>query len=455
MARAHFGTDGVRGVANAELTPELVLALGRAASVVFPAPAFVVGRDTRRSGPMLQAALAAGIASEGADVLDAGVLPTPAIAWLAWRDGLPGAVVSASHNPFADNGVKLFGPGGTKLDHGAEAAVEAELARLLDPGAPPRRRPEGPAVGRVVEVPGAADDYVDHLVTSVGPGSLAGLSVVVDCANGAASGVAARAFSGAGATVATIGCDPDGDNINDGCGSTDPARLGAAVTEHGADLGLALDGDADRLVAVDHTGTTVDGDQLLALFAIDLAGRGGLVGNAVVVTVMTNLGFRLAMADRGIAVRETPVGDRHVLAALDAEGLVLGGEQSGHIVFRRRATTGDGILTGLVLADKMVRSGRPLADLLHGLVDPVPQVLLAVPVPDARALGECRAVWEAVAEESAALGERGRVLVRPSGTEPVVRVMVEASDATVAATVADRLAATVADHLASAPHPPA
>ncbi|MDA8343143.1 MAG: phosphoglucosamine mutase [Actinomycetota bacterium] len=453
MARAHFGTDGVRGVANAELTPELVLALGRAASVVFPAPAFVVGRDTRRSGPMLQAALAAGIASEGADVLDAGVLPTPAIAWLAWRDGLPGAVVSASHNPFADNGVKLFGPGGTKLDHGAEAAVEAELARLLDPGAPPRRRPEGPAVGRVVEVPGAADDYVDHLVTSVGPGSLAGLSVVVDCANGAASGVAARAFSGAGATVATIGCDPDGDNINDGCGSTDPARLGAAVTEHGADLGLALDGDADRLVAVDHTGTTVDGDQLLALFAIDLAGRGGLVGNAVVVTVMTNLGFRLAMAERGIGVHETPVGDRHVLAALEEGGLVLGGEQSGHIVFRDRATTGDGLLTGLVLAELVRRSGRPLAALVDGLVERVPQVLVNVAVPDARLLEGCGAVWSAVAEEEDRLGDQGRVLLRPSGTEPVVRVMVEAHGDGVAAEVAGRLAALVGEELRAAAPP--
>lgn len=450
MGRAHFGTDGVRGVANTELTPELVLALGRAASVVMPARAFVVGRDTRRSGPMLQAALAAGLASEGADVLDAGVLPTPAVAWLAARDDLPGAVVSASHNPFADNGVKLFGPGGTKLDHATEAAVEAELARLLDPGAPARRRPEGPAVGRVVELADASEDYVAHLVATAAGAGLEGLSVVVDCANGAASGVAARAFAAAGATVTAIGCEPDGRNINDGCGSTDPARLAAVVVDQGADLGLALDGDADRLVAVDHGGSVVDGDQLLALFAIDLAERGGLAGDAVVVTVMTNLGFRLAMAERGIAVHETPVGDRHVLAALDEGGLVLGGEQSGHIVFRDRATTGDGLLTGLVLADLVHRSGRPLASLVDGLVERVPQVLVNVAVPDARLLDGCEIIWAAVAEEEARLGDRGRVLLRPSGTEPVVRVMVEAHGDGVAEEVARRLSALVAEELRAA-----
>ncbi len=450
-----FGTDGIRGVANTELTPEAVLALGRAAARCLPAPTFVVGRDTRRSGALLQAALSAGLAAEGADVVDAGVLPTPALAWLSARDRVPAGVVSASHNPFADNGIKLFGAGGTKLAEADERAIEEEVVRVLDPSVRGPLRPSGHAVGRIDTDPGAGEAYLDHLCTLVEGRRLDGLRLVVDSAHGAASMLAADLYRRLGAEVVAIGCEPDGANINDGVGSTQPAALSVAVVEHGADLGLALDGDADRLLAVDAAGTVVDGDALLALFAVDLAERGQLAGNTVVVTVMTNLGFRLAMRERGIVVKETPVGDRHVLAALDADGLSLGGEQSGHIIFRRLSTTGDGLLTGLVLADKMVRSGRPLADLLDGLVDPVPQVLLAVPVPDARALGECRAVWEAVAEESAALGERGRVLVRPSGTEPVVRVMVEASDATVAATVADRLAATVADHLASAPHPPA
>ncbi|MGC8463766.1 MAG: phosphoglucosamine mutase [Acidimicrobiales bacterium] len=450
-----FGTDGIRGVANTELTPEAVLALGRAAARCLPAPTFVVGRDTRRSGALLQAALSAGLAAEGADVVDAGVLPTPALAWLSARDRVPAGVVSASHNPFADNGIKLFGAGGTKLAEADERAIEEEVVRVLDPSVRGPLRPSGHAVGRIDADPGVGEAYLDHLCTLVEGRRLDGLRLVVDSANGAASVLAADLYRRLGAEVVAIGCEPDGANINDGVGSTQPAALSMAVVEHGADLGLALDGDADRLLAVDAAGTVVDGDALLALFAVDLAERGQLAGNTVVVTVMTNLGFRLAMRERGIVVKETPVGDRHVLAALDADGLSLGGEQSGHIIFRRLSTTGDGLLTGLVLADKVVRSGRPLADLLDGLVDPVPQVLLAVPVPDARALGECRAVWEAIAEESAALGERGRVLVRPSGTEPVVRVMVEASDATVAATVADRLAATVADHLASAPHPPA
>ena len=451
MVHARFGTDGVRGVANAELSPELVLALGRAAARVLPAATFVVGRDTRRSGPMLQAALAAGLAGEGADVIDAGVLPTPAIAWLSATRDIPGAVISASHNPFADNGVKLFARGGAKLSLDEEAAIEEALDRILDPSVRQPRSPEGHGVGRITTEDGLPDAYVGYLTSALDGRRLDGLTVVVDCANGAASEVGARVYEALGAEVVAIGTGPDGVNINAGCGSTHTETLAAAVVEHGADLGLALDGDADRLLAVDATGTLASGDELLALFALDLAGRGQLAGNTVVVTVMTNLGFRVAMEERGIAVKETPVGDRHVLAALDADGLALGGEQSGHIIFRRLATTGDGLLTGLVLADLVVRAGKPLAGLLDGLVARVPQVLLNVPVADTRLLEGAEAVWSAVAEEQGRLGATGRVLLRPSGTESLVRVMVEASGDGVAEEVALRLGTLVGFELQAAP----
>jgi len=443
VAPARFGTDGVRGLANADLTAELAQALGRAASRVLGAPAFVVGRDTRRSGPLLQAAFSAGLAAEGADVIDVGVLPTPGVAYLAERRGLPAAVVSASHNPFGDNGIKLFGPGGTKLAVAVEESVEAELDALVaDPGREPAR-PTGAGVGMLRAEPEAAQDYRAHLLAVPEGRRLDGLSIVLDCANGAASAVAPAVFEALGAEVRTIGCDPDGININEACGSTHPGALGDAVVAAGADLGLAFDGDADRLLAVDHKGSVADGDVLLALFAVDLADRGELAGQAVVVTVMTNLGFRMAMAERGIAVRETPVGDRHVLAALEAEGLALGGEQSGHIVFRHRATTGDGILTGVVLADLVARSGRPLAHLAAGLVTPVPQVLVNVPVREPGRLADAETVWASVAEVEAELGEGGRVLLRPSGTEHLVRVMVEAGTADQATEVARRLCAAV------------
>ena len=451
MVHARFGTDGVRGVANAELSPELVLALGRAAARVLPAATFVVGRDTRRSGPMLQAALAAGLAGEGADVIDAGVLPTPAIAWLSATRDIPGAVISASHNPLADNGVKLFARGGAKLSLDEEAAIEEALDRILDPSVRQPRSPEGHGVGRITTEDGLPDAYVGYLTSALDGRRLDGLTVVVDCANGAASEVGARVYEALGAEVVAIGTEPDGVNINAGCGSTHTETLAAAVVEHGADLGLALDGDADRLLAVDATGTLASGDELLALFALDLAGRGQLAGNTVVVTVMTNLGFRVAMEERGIAVKETPVGDRHVLAALDADGLALGGVQSGHIIFRRLATTGDGLLTGLVLADLVVRAGQPLAGLLDGLVARVPQVLLNVPVADTRLLEGAEAVWSAVAEEQGRLGATGRVLLRPSGTESLVRVMVEASGDGVAEEVALRLGTLVGFELQAAP----
>ncbi len=445
-----FGTDGVRGIANVELHPELVLGLGRAIARTIASPSFLVGRDTRRSGSLLQAALSAGLASEGADVVDVGVLPTPALAWLAAERDLPAAVISASHNPFPDNGIKLFGPGGLKLGAGVEAAIEEELARVLDPSAKEPRPLSGHGVGTLVTESGLGDRYVEHLAAQLEGRRLDGLRLVVDSANGAASGLAGDLFGRLGADVTAIGCEPDGTNINEGCGSTSTATLAAVVVEHEADLGLALDGDADRLLAVDAAGTLVNGDELLALFALDLAARDLLAGGTVVVTVMTNLGFHLAMKDRGIEVSATPVGDRHVLAELEASGFALGGEQSGHIIFRKLATTGDGLLTGLMLADLLARAGRPLAELLAGLVVPVPQVLVNVPVPDSELLAGAEAVWSAVAEEQERLGDRGRVLLRPSGTEPLVRVMVEAPGDGVAEGIAERLARLVGFELRTA-----
>ena len=447
MARARFGTDGVRGVANDELTAELALAFGRATARVLPAQGFVVGRDTRRSGPMLSAALSAGLATEGADVFDLGVLPTPGVATVAARRRLPGAVVSASHNPFGDNGIKLFSSLGTKLPVGLEADVEREIASILDDSERPPRRPTGYGVGRIIDDPDAADLYRDQLMAATDGRTLEGLHIVLDCANGAASAIAPGVFAALGATVTTLHDTPDGANINEKCGSTHPGELARTVAGSTADLGLAFDGDADRVVAVDHTGLVVDGDVLLALFALDLASRGHLAGNTVVVTVMTNLGFRLAMESHGIGVRETDVGDRHVLAALDADGLALGGEQSGHIIFRTRSTTGDGILTGIALADLMRRSGRSLADLAHGLVERVPQVLVNVPIPQPERLADSAEVWEAVAKAEIELGHEGRVLLRPSGTEPLVRVMVEARVEAQANEVAAQLAAVVKDAL--------
>jgi phosphoglucosamine mutase len=422
-----FGTDGVRGVANSELTPELVLALGRAAARTLGGDPWVVGRDTRGSGPMLQAAFAAGLLAEGVQqVIDAGVLPTPAIAYFSAHN--PGAMVSASHNPWQDNGIKLFAAGGRKLTDAEEERLEAELDT-----APATAT----TVGEVFAPMRYAERYVDHL-----PPAPEGIHVVVDCAHGAASDVAPLAF--AGARMRVIGAQPNGRNINDGCGSTHPETLQAAVVEHGADLGLAFDGDADRVVAVDHCGRLVDGDQLIALFALDMRERGFLKDDTVVVTVMANLGFRLAMAEHGIRVHETQVGDRYVLEALEANGWSLGGEQSGHIVFRDKATTGDGILTGLLLVDLVWRAGRPLADLADEAMIRLPQVLRNVRVADREALADAESIWDDVAAVQAELGDHGRVLLRPSGTEPVVRVMVEAPTTEQAEAAATRLAEAVA-----------
>jgi phosphoglucosamine mutase len=446
-----FGTDGVRGVANAELTPELVLALGRAAARVFAADRFLVGRDTRISGPLLQAALGAGMMAEGCTVVDVGVLPTPGLAMLSAADGHPAAVISASHNPFPDNGIKFFAPGGRKLGDDVEARLEAELDRLLrEPaggdgaGSAPSAGSAvrtGAGVGTVTEHDGRRR-YVDRLVDMFPGGGLDGFSLVLDCANGAASAVAPDVFRRLGATVHVLHDAPDGRNINDGCGSTHPADLQAEVVARGAAAGLAFDGDADRVLAVDADGRLVDGDQLIALCALDRLNTGRLADATVVITVMANLGFRHAMRDAGITMVETDVGDRYVLEALEKGGWSLGGEQSGHVIFRDLATTGDGILTGLQVLDVVVRSGRSLADLASVVVR-CPQVLRNVTVTSRGPLGDEADVAAAIAEVEAALGDAGRVLVRPSGTEPVIRVMVEADTATAAEEAAETLCQAV------------
>ncbi|HEX2700527.1 MAG TPA: phosphoglucosamine mutase [Acidimicrobiales bacterium] len=442
-----FGTDGVRGLANAELTPELVLALGRAAVRVLGRP-FLVGRDTRRSGPMLQAAFSAGAASEGADVVDLGVLPTPGVAFLSARWDVPGAVISASHNPFPDNGVKLFAPGGRKLTDAEEQTLEDELA-LVVAGSSPGQRPTGAGVGSLDSDAAAVEAYAAHLLASLEGRTLEDLTVVLDCGHGAASVVAPDVVAISGATVHLVGAEPNGTNVNEGCGSTDLGALRTAVVEHGADVGLAFDGDADRVLAVDADGGVVDGDHLIALCALDLRERGRLKDDTVVVTVMTNLGFRRAMEAAGIAVRETPVGDRHVLEALDAGGWSLGGEQSGHLIFRALATTGDGILTGLQVLDLVARARRPLGALAAGAMTRLPQVLRNVRVAARPGAEAIRLLTRAVEAEQAGLGAAGRVLVRPSGTEPVIRVMVEAPTEDEAQDVAARLAAEVVRVLGS------
>jgi phosphoglucosamine mutase len=456
-----FGTDGVRGVANSELTPELALALGRAAARVLGGDRYAVGRDTRRSGPMLEAALAAGLASEGADVTVLGVVPTPEVAWWSADRRAPAAMVSASHNPFGDNGIKLFAPGGRKLTDAVEERLEAELARLtgievpgvaaaelaVAAGVGPARAevPTGVGVGEIHAASGDHAGYAAAVVASLEGRRLDGMTAVVDCANGAASVVAPRVLAGLGVDVHVVHDRPDGTNINDGCGSTHPEHLARTVVERGADLGIAFDGDADRVMLVDAAGEVVDGDQIIALCAIDRRARGVLTGDSVVVTVMSNLGFRLAMDRQGIKVVETRVGDRYVLEALEAGGLSLGGEQSGHVIFpdvAGLATTGDGLLTALQALDVVVRSGRTLAELAADAMTRLPQVLRNV-----RVVGRAAAVVERLAGDIAAvearLGAEGRVLVRPSGTEPLVRVMAEAPTAAEADRAVDELVRAV------------
>ena len=438
-----FGTDGVRGLANAELTPELALALGRAAARVLGAGRFAVGRDTRRSGPLLEAALSAGLASEGAEVTLLGVAPTPEVAWWSARQDSPAAMVSASHNPFPDNGIKLFAAGGRKLSDEVEARLEAELSHLLSEG-PTHQAPTGADVGRVVP---AGDDHAGYaaaVVATLEGRRLDGLRAVVDCAHGSASVVAPGVLARLGLAVDVLCDQPDGSNINAGCGSTHPQALARAVVERGADVGVAFDGDADRVLLVDAGGEIVDGDQIIALCARDRHDRGVLVGDSVVVTVMTNLGFRLAMEKAGIAVVETPVGDRYVLEALESRGLALGGEQSGHVIFRDLGTTGDGLLTAVQALDVVVRARRPLAELAADAMTRLPQVLRNVRVAE-RDPAVVDRLAPLVAEVEARLGPEGRVLVRPSGTEPLVRVMAEApTEAQAEAAVAELVAAVEA-----------
>jgi phosphoglucosamine mutase len=432
-----FGTDGVRGVANSELTAEFALRLGRAAARVLSTggdTTVVIGGDTRISTPMLEAALAAGFAAEGVDVRQLGVVPTPAVAFAAQRSGAMGAMVSASHNPFRDNGIKLFASGGIKLTDDIEAAIERELDAMQPPIGQP---------GRIAASDDAVlTDYVDHLVAIAQGGAASSLRVVVDAANGAASSLARTVFERVGADVVVIGDEPDGTNINDACGATFPATVAEAVLAHGADVGIALDGDADRLIAVDHTGRVVDGDHIIAIAAIDLMARGALVNDTVVVTTMTNLGFHHAMRSAGIGVVTTDVGDRYVLEALADGGHVLGGEQSGHVIFADHATTGDGMLTAIALLDIIARSERSLADLAASAMTSLPQILVNVKVservPDVAVL-----LADDVARLESELAGSGRVLLRPSGTEPLVRVMVEAATAHEADRVANDLATVV------------
>lgn len=449
--KLRFGTDGVRGAVGTELTAEVALALGRATARALGPQPYAVGRDTRLSGALIQAALSAGLAAEGASAIDVGVLPTPGVAFLARHWDIAGAVISASHNPAEDNGVKLFGPGGRKLNIDDEARVEAELQQLLDVPAASAAGRIGSEVGTLTARHDAAEHYVNHLTAVLGGPKLGALRVVLDCANGAASELAPRVLRDLGADVSAL-CDrPDGTNINDACGSTYPKALQEAVLEEGAAVGLAFDGDADRVLAVDEEGALIDGDQMLAMFAADRHRRGLLAHDTVVVTVMTNLGFHLAMEQAGINVAQTPVGDRWVSEAMDQGGFQLGGEQSGHIIFGDLSTTGDGLLTAICLLGLMADAGEPLAELAKQSMTRLPQVLRSVPVADGNQarLDSATKVWDEVRSVEAELAGEGRVLLRASGTEPLVRVMVEAPAPATADAAADRLVSVVASELGS------
>jgi phosphoglucosamine mutase len=433
-----FGTDGVRGVANRDLTPDLALALGRAAgSVLAPSGGrFVIGRDTRLSGPMLEAALVAGLCSSGAEVLRAGIVPTPAVAYLTLEEeARGGAVISASHNPVPDNGIKFFSSEGLKTSEDVELQIEEAAA------APPSEQPVGADVGTATDLHDAGDRYVDHLLGSL-DGDLEGLRVVLDCAYGAAFHLAPRAFREAGADVRAIHAEPDGSRINVECGSTSMTELSRAVVADGADIGLAFDGDADRVLAVDERGEEVDGDRILGLAAAHLMEEGDLKDGILVATVMSNLGFIRALEERGIEVVAAPVGDKFVAAEMAQRGAVLGGEQSGHVIFSEYSTTGDGILTGLQISSILKGADAPLSKLAH-FFEPFPQVLINVPVANRDGLTDAGEVWAAVEKAESSLGHDGRVLLRPSGTEPLIRVMVEAADEGLAQTTADGLADVV------------
>ncbi len=454
MARL-FGTDGVRGLANRELTADLALRLAQAAAHVLTQgrhadevraegrrPRAIVARDPRISGEFLTAAVSAGLASSGIDVLDAGVLPTPAAAFLVGDIHADfGVMLSASHNPAPDNGIKFFSFGGTKLPDEVEDRIEADMKdgdRLL---------PTGSDVGRIRRFSDAEDRYVIHLLSTLDV-SLAGLHVVIDCAHGAAAGISPRVFADAGARVTVIGSDPDGMNINEGVGSTHLNVLQDTVVAVGADLGIAHDGDADRCLAVDANGAVIDGDQIMAILAVSMNARGLLKDSTLVATVMSNLGLHRAMAGHGITVRQTAVGDRYVLEDMAAGGYSLGGEQSGHVIMSSHATTGDGILTGIQIAAEMARTGKTAAE-LAAVMTAMPQVLVNVRDVNHTRLASDEVIAQAVAAEEVALGDSGRVLLRPSGTEPMVRVMVEAVDQATAESVAGRLVEVVRSRLSN------
>jgi phosphoglucosamine mutase len=438
MGRRLFGTDGVRGLANADLSPELVMRLALAAARTLAPqgpgrpPVALVGRDPRASGEMLEAAVVAGLTSAGTMVVRLGVVPTPAVAFLTAEARADfGVMISASHNPMPDNGIKFFASGGHKVSDAIEDAIEAALDS-------PATRPTGQRVGRVDDLLDGASHYVEHLVKCT-PHRLDGLTVVVDCANGAASEVAPAAYTEAGATVIAINAEPDGININDNCGSTHLEPLKEAVLANGADLGIAHDGDADRCLAVDAAGNEVDGDEIMAILALAMRENGTLAGDTLVATVMSNLGLRLASRREGIHLIETKVGDRYVVEALRHGGYTLGGEQSGHVLLPEHATTGDGTLTALHLMARMAATGKPLAE-LAAVLTKLPQVLVNVPVADRGAASAAPEVLDAVRLAEAELGELGRVLLRPSGTEQLVRVMVEAPSEDAASDIAHRIA---------------
>jgi phosphoglucosamine mutase len=433
-----FGTDGVRGDADKDLPNRFVVALGRAVARVLNPERVLVGRDTRASGPRIEAALGAGLDSEVVETVSLGVLPTPAIAFLAATQGVPAAIVSASHNRWTDNGVKVIGADGCKLADGIEAGIEAELEVEFGSTWDRRTFEYEPSAPSFEADPAAADAYVAHLLSTLHGAGLGGLDIVLDCANGAGFEVGPRVLRHAGARVHVVHAAPDGRNINDRCGSTYPELLQRTVVERGAALGLALDGDGDRVIAVDERGELVDGDEIMTMTAIDMHERGALRNGALAVSVMSNLGLRRALRSRAIDVVETPVGDRHVVAAMHAHGLVLGGEQSGHIVYSEYATTGDGLLTGLRIAELVRRTNRPLS--AHAAqMTRVPQVLVNVKVARRVEVTESTALAQEVSAVEAELGESGRVLVRASGTEPLVRVMIEADAQSVADAAADRL----------------
>ncbi|HEY0531953.1 MAG TPA: phosphoglucosamine mutase [Actinoplanes sp.] len=440
-----FGTDGVRGLANGDLTPELALSVAVAAARVLVEsdgshpPLAIVGRDPRASGEMLEAAVVAGLTSAGANVVRVGVLPTPAVAYLVSQTNADlGVMLSASHNPMPDNGIKLFAAGGLKLPDELEVRIE----KAIEDGHGRVGRPTGAGIGRVHDLLDGAEHYIKHLIGSL-PHRLDGIKVVVDCANGAASEVGPTAYEEAGAEVIAIHAEPDGLNINDECGSTHLDKVQEAVVREGADLGIAHDGDADRCLAVTASGDVVDGDQIMAILALAMRDAGTLTDTTLVATVMSNLGLRIAMKQSGIKLLETKVGDRYVLEELNAGGLALGGEQSGHIVMPAFSSTGDGVLTGLHLMAQLASSGKSLAD-LASVVHKLPQMLINVRVGDREAGAAAPTVQAAVALAENELGETGRVLLRPSGTEPLVRVMVEAESEEQARAVAERIAAEVA-----------